>query len=730
MGNLLLLTALLILAVDAQDDCTFKNKQLRKKEDLYNECLDEGYKSSIVGCAATGGESDLSKREKKRCRKVEEDLILCDWSCVVNGDWGEFGEWSECSAACGGGTQTRKRSCDDPQPAEGGAQCEGDEGETRVCNVDPCPPRLPSWPEDFKWSNAGVPDGYTCMRVLEFAEPKDHTWEDNFFCWKNGLADPGLRWSMAGEIAGQKCVQITEAADPDTWTDNYICLPLDTPYNFKWSSAGPLEGLKCIQWLEPADPDTWNDNYLCHEKLEGPDVTAFLPSWPDEFKWSNAGVPDGYTCMRVLEFAEPKDHTWEDNFFCWKNGLADPGLRWSMAGEIEGQKCVQITEAADPDTWTDNYICLPLDTPYDLKWSSAGPLEGLECIQWLEPADPDTWDDNYLCHSWWHQDPSLKTVNGAWTHFGKWSECSASCGTGTQSRKRSCENPSPLHGGAGCEGDEEETQACNTKPCPVRLPSWPEDFKWSSAGVPDGYTCMRVLEFAEPKEHTWEDNFFCWKNGLADPGLRWSMAGEIAGQKCVQITEAADPHTWTDNYICLPLKSPYDLKWSSAGPIEGLECIQWLETSDPDTWDDNYLCHGTFEGPEIVNHLPDWPEDFKWSNAGVPDGYTCMRVLEFAEPKEHTWEDNFFCWMDGMPDPGLRWSMAGAIEGQKCVQITEAADPHTWTDNYICLPLDTPYDFKWSSAGPLKDLECIQWLEPADPDTWDDNYLCFETMEF
>ena len=194
--------------------------------------------------------------------------MVCEWGCSVNGDWGDFEEWTECSAACGGGTQTRKRSCDDPAPVNGGAACDGEEEETRVCNVDPCPPQLPSWPEDFMWSSAGVPDGYTCMRVLEFAEPEDHTWEDNFFCWKNGLADPGLRWSMAGAIKGQKCVQITETADPHTWTDNYICLPLDTPYDLKWNSAGPLEGLECIQWLEPADPDTWDDNYLCFEKME------------------------------------------------------------------------------------------------------------------------------------------------------------------------------------------------------------------------------------------------------------------------------------------------------------------------------------------------------------------------------------------------------------------------------------------------------------------------------
>jgi len=84
------------------------------------------------------------------------------------------------------------------------------------------------------------------------------------------MADPGLRWSMAGKIAGQKCINTHEAADPHTWEDNFVCLPADSPYNFKWNSAGPLGGLDCIQWLETADPDTWADNYLCAE--QGGDV--------------------------------------------------------------------------------------------------------------------------------------------------------------------------------------------------------------------------------------------------------------------------------------------------------------------------------------------------------------------------------------------------------------------------------------------------------------------------
>ena len=72
-----------------------------------------------------------------------------------------------------------------------------------------------------------------------------------------------MKWSSAGQISGMKCIQIKEPSDPNTWTDNYLCLPSDSPLNLQWSHAGPIAGKACIQWSEPSDPHTWNDNYLC-----------------------------------------------------------------------------------------------------------------------------------------------------------------------------------------------------------------------------------------------------------------------------------------------------------------------------------------------------------------------------------------------------------------------------------------------------------------------------------
>ena len=59
--------------------------------------------------------------------------------CSVDGGWSEYGEWSECSAECDGGTQTRTKECNNPAPQHGGADCEGEGEETRECNAHSCP---------------------------------------------------------------------------------------------------------------------------------------------------------------------------------------------------------------------------------------------------------------------------------------------------------------------------------------------------------------------------------------------------------------------------------------------------------------------------------------------------------------------------------------------------------------------------------------------------------------
>jgi hypothetical protein len=46
----------------------------------------------------------------------------------VNGEWSNWTDWGNCSNLCGVGTQTSTRTCDNPAPANGGQQCQLNDG--------------------------------------------------------------------------------------------------------------------------------------------------------------------------------------------------------------------------------------------------------------------------------------------------------------------------------------------------------------------------------------------------------------------------------------------------------------------------------------------------------------------------------------------------------------------------------------------------------------------------
>ena len=50
---------------------------------------------------------------------------------VPDGLWHTWSAWSQCSVACEGGTQTRRRTCSSQK-------CVGSTTDTRDCNTDSC----------------------------------------------------------------------------------------------------------------------------------------------------------------------------------------------------------------------------------------------------------------------------------------------------------------------------------------------------------------------------------------------------------------------------------------------------------------------------------------------------------------------------------------------------------------------------------------------------------------
>eukprot|EP00105_Crassostrea_gigas_P019200 XP_011437616.1 PREDICTED: coadhesin [Crassostrea gigas] len=59
-------------------------------------------------------------------------------------------------------------------------------------------------------------------------------------------------------------------------------------------------------------------------------------------------------------------------------------------------------------------------------------------------------------------------LHGGWSMWGPWSECSVTCDTGVVTRTRTCDSPRPLFGGRECEGSATDTRDCTAnKQCPV-----------------------------------------------------------------------------------------------------------------------------------------------------------------------------------------------------------------------------------------------------------------------
>ena len=56
-------------------------------------------------------------------------------------------------------------------------------------------------------------------------------------------------------------------------------------------------------------------------------------------------------------------------------------------------------------------------------------------------------------------------MNGNWSEWSDWNECTVTCGGGEQNRFRSCDNPLPAFGGKPCPGERQGTRPCNEFPC-------------------------------------------------------------------------------------------------------------------------------------------------------------------------------------------------------------------------------------------------------------------------
>nr|XP_034327535.1 uncharacterized protein LOC105323126 [Crassostrea gigas] len=79
-------------------------------------------------------------------------------SCPIDGGFSNWGSWGTCSVTCGGGTQVRTRSCSNPAPQYGGANCAGSPSQNKTCNTNVCIIDG-AWSQWGSWSTCSVTCG-------------------------------------------------------------------------------------------------------------------------------------------------------------------------------------------------------------------------------------------------------------------------------------------------------------------------------------------------------------------------------------------------------------------------------------------------------------------------------------------------------------------------------------------------------------------------------------------
>ncbi|WAR26344.1 HMCN1-like protein [Mya arenaria] len=346
-----------------------------------------GYQSRNRTCSnpepAYGGQN---------CSGKGVDTTTCNSQhCPVNGVWGEWGHWAECDVTCALGNQMRNRSCDNPLPAFGGQGCAGKETEFQKCQKGPCP-------IDGKWSGWGVWSecSVTCLNGTKSR--------------KRTCDNPPALYN------GADCV--------GSYTHVDVCRPRDNcDVNggwSEWSGYTPCD-TKCGPGTKMAfrgcdNPPTQNNGIYCQGEVSksAPCIVKPCPvdgAWNSWMEWGECST----TC--------------ETGWRLRSRACDQP------APEYGGKPC--------PGSFNDNITCVERECP----------------------------------------------VDGGMSDWSEWSTCSHSCGNGTQTRTRACTNPSPMHGGANCTEDSSEDQLCLLVNCPING-IWSDWAAWGACDVTCGNGTM------------------------------------------------------------------------------------------------------------------------------------------------------------------------------------------------------------------------------------------------
>ncbi|KAM9840912.1 A disintegrin and metalloproteinase with thrombospondin motifs 6 isoform 1-T1 [Aulostomus maculatus] len=456
---------------DADEQCRFQYGASSRQCKYGEVCRELWCLSKSNRCvtnsipAAEGTLCQTGSIEKGWCYQGE-CVAFGTWPQSVDGGWGPWSTWGECSRTCGGGVSSSMRHCDSPAPSGGGKYCLGERKRYRSCNTDACP--------------AGSRD----FREKQCADFDNMPFRGKYYNWKpytgGGVKPCALNCLAEGYnfyterspavIDGTRC-----QADS-----------LDICINGECKHVG-CDNILGSDAKEDRCRVCGGDGSTC-EATEG----LFNDSLPRGGYMEVVQIPKGSVHIEIKEITMSKNYialkSEGDDYYI--NGAWT--IDWPRKFDIAG---------------TAFHYKRPTDEPESLEALGATTESLIVMILLQEQNMGIRYKFNV---------PIQRTGSGdnevgfSWHHL-PWSECSATCAGGSQKQEVVCKrlDDNSVVQNSYCDPDgkpPENQRDCNTEPCPPEwfIGDWSECGKTCDGGMRTR-TVLCIRKIGPAEEETLED---------------------------------------------------------------------------------------------------------------------------------------------------------------------------------------------------------------------------------
>uniref|UniRef100_A0A3Q2QHI6 SCO-spondin n=1 Tax=Fundulus heteroclitus TaxID=8078 RepID=A0A3Q2QHI6_FUNHE len=545
----------------------------------FSDVDDVGMRRRFRGCNSTLPAPDHNYTPPV-CAGEDEEQEPCNTvHCPVHGGWSLWSQWSPCSSECDSGVQTRARFCSSPTAQHGGRNCTGPHIQTKDCNSHPCSGVCP---EGMTYMTAAEckAQGGACPRVCMDMTSTEVQCATS--CYDGCYCAPGLYLFNSscvplaqcpcyhqGEMHPAGASLPADVCNNCTCTDGEMkCGTVPCPVDCGWSSW--TQWSACTRtcdvgfrrrYRSGTNPPPAFGGRPCKGERVGVDTCSIEPCLGEKEPWS-VWSECSVTCgggYRTRTRGPIRIHGTAQQFSACNlqpcGNTCPPGQQWTQCvvgavtctdltlnlsrnctpgcqcphGTVQQDgKCVLQSDCrcdVDREPYKPGDTCLGyvFYTPIlcdlyqvDGQWSAWTPWSqcSVSCGAGLQSryrfcSSPQQSGSGLPCLGPHREDQvciiTPCDLDGGWSQWSDWTECTKSCGGGIQSRRRHCDSPTPEGDGNYCEGLGTEVRACNTDHCPVPPCSKVPGTVFSSCGP----SCPRSCDDLSHCEWHCEPGCYC-----------------------------------------------------------------------------------------------------------------------------------------------------------------------------------------------------------------------------